>query len=275
MVGDKLWNAMACPGILYGCEIIQMDEDTYEKLEIAQNAMARSILGARKFCSVIALRNELGWKSMRARIYEAKLKFWGKIYYQKNSRWARLTYQSSVYEGWNSKWYNEIMKIRRTLGLDTMANVDSQKQWNNMITEAIKKFEMKTFQKAKENQKTLMWYNSPFNEKRKILPYINGSKESAAFFNTKSGSWVLKYEGKQLKKCKLCGERDNEIHRILRCEKVQSIRNSNGLEDLISEIRSDAKSDIEIMGSLTIGPKEECLERRKMFLEIEEHIKQS
>ena len=128
-VGDKLWNCMACPGILYGCEVIQMDKNTYDKLEVAQNMMARSVLGARRFCSIAALRNELGWRSMRVRIYEMKLKFWGKIYFQSENRWAKLVHLSSLYEGWNSKWYQEIREIRGCLGLHTMVNINTYEEW--------------------------------------------------------------------------------------------------------------------------------------------------
>ena len=81
-VGSELWKSMACPGILYGCEILKMNEETYNRIEVAQNIMGRWLLGARKFCSNVAVRNELGWKSMRSKVYSAKLKFWGKIMFQ-------------------------------------------------------------------------------------------------------------------------------------------------------------------------------------------------
>ena len=118
-VANALWNAMACPSILYGCENIQFDATTYKKLEVAQYAMGRWILGARKFCSNIALRNELGWKSMKYRIYKAKLKLWGKICFQDSFRWAKATLVSSIKEGWKSNWADEIMAIRDEIGLDS------------------------------------------------------------------------------------------------------------------------------------------------------------
>ena len=117
-----------------------INEATYEKLEVAQNTMARSILGARRFCSIAAMRNELGWKSMRARIYAAKLKYWGKIYFLEKSRWARLSYQSSIVEGWKSKWHEEIMIIRRKLGLHAMVGIRNLEKWNSVVEDACKKW---------------------------------------------------------------------------------------------------------------------------------------
>ena len=88
--------------------MIQLNKDTYDRLEVAQNTMGRWILGARKFCSNAAVRNELGWKSMRARIYTAKLKFWGKITFMKDSRWAKMIIKDIIETGWNSVWMSEI-----------------------------------------------------------------------------------------------------------------------------------------------------------------------
>ena len=271
-VGDKLWNCMACPAILYGCEILQMNQSTYDKLEVAQNSMGRSILGARKFCSVAAIRNELGWKSMRSRIYESKLKFWGKIIYQDDSRWAKASFLSSIYEGWRCKWHEEIMEIRRQLGIYTTVGINSYKEWCTRVKNAINEYERSTFATAKASMKTLMWYNSPFNEKKKLLPYIDGSKAASAFFNVKAGSWVLKHVDKGYAKCKLCGENDSEIHRLISCKELQSERINLGLEPLISDIRNDSKSDIETLGSLTMGSKSECLARGKMFLAIQDYL---
>ena len=144
-VANALWNAMACPAILYGCEIIQFNAETYKKLEVAQNTIGRWILGARKFCSNVALRNELGWKSMKHRIYEAKLKFWGKICFQDTFRWAKATIVSSVREGWKSKWADEIMSIRREVGMGSMCNIKTYKEWCNRVSTTLKEWDKNIF----------------------------------------------------------------------------------------------------------------------------------
>ena len=273
MVGTSLWNNMACPAILFGCETTQFDEATIRKLEVAQNSIGRGILGAKSYCSTVAIRNELGWKSMRMRIYERKLRFWGKVYFQNVNRWAKQSYLSSVYEGWTSKWFNEIRKIRQELCLESMVNVRSADEWNTMVKNAVSKYERDVFEGAKREMSTLMWYNTPFNHSRKVIPYVNGSAGANCLFRLKTGSWVQKYEGNNRKVCQLCGELDGEIHRILYCDQTLAKRIEIGLVDKTEVIRERSASDVETLGNLTMGSRDECLEVGRIIHLLDTHIK--
>ena len=164
------------------------------------------------------------------------------------------------------------MEIRRELGIYTVVGIQNYKNWCNVVKKAIMDYEKSTFEKAKASMKTLMWYNSPFNEKKRLLPYINNSKAAKAFFNVKAGSWVLKHEGKGYAKCTLCGENDSEIHRIFKCQELREKRIEIGLEAEILRIGDISKSEIEILGSLTMGRKDECIARGKMFLAIQNYL---
>ena len=132
---------------------------------------------------------------MRARIYTAKLKFWGKITFMKDSRWAKMTIKDSIETGWDCVWMNEIVSIRSELGLMDMCGIRTYKQWCTRVEKAISKWEESKFISAKAEKKTLIWYSTPFNDRGKIPPYVNGSKEANILFNTKAGSWVLKKNG--------------------------------------------------------------------------------
>ena len=112
--------------------------------------------------------------------------------------------------------FSMFFKMRRS-GL-TMHGIYSFKQWCNLVSKSLINWE-ELFSKAKSTMKSAMWYNTPFNSKRRILPYINGSNEAKTFFELKSGCWVLKW-------------------------------------------------NVEIIGSLTSGSKEKCLERGKMLLKL-------
>ena len=205
---------------------------------------------------------------MRTRIYEAKLKFWGRLCFQESSRWAKATIKSSIEEKWQSNWLKEIISIRKEVGIPTMHGVNSYKQWCNLVSKSLTDWEDKLFSKAKSTMKSLMWYNTPFNSKRRILPYINGSDEAKTFFKLKSGCWVLKWNGLCHQKCKFCGENDNELHRIFHCASLKNTRDQIGLTTLLTEIGRDCNSEIEIIGSLTSGSKEKCLERGKILLKL-------
>ena len=69
-----------------------------------------------------------------------------------------------------------------------------------------------------------MWYNSPFNKNRRMLPYIDGSRAANTFFNVKAGSWVLKRNAQGPISCKLCGNPDSEIHRLFQCSALEDKR---------------------------------------------------
>ena len=271
-VANALWNAMACPAILYGCEVIQFNAETYKKLEVAQNTIGRWILGARKFCSIIALRNELCWKSMKHRIYEAKLKFWGKICFQDTFRWAKATIVSSVREGWKSKWADEIMSIRREVGMGSMCNIKTYKEWCNRVSTTLKEWDKNIFQQAKTNMSSLMWYSSPYNAEGKIYPYVNGSKAAGMLFNIKAGSWVLKKDNNLPVKCKLCNDYDSEIHRIFRCNALNAIRDEVGISALVYDLWVKKDSEVEILSSITTGSKLKCLSTGSKFLGLDQFI---
>ena len=85
-----------------------------------------------------------------------------------------------------------------------MVNINTYEEWCAELKKALATYEQAEFDQAKKTMKTLMWYNTPFNAKRRIIPYVNGSKAAAALFNVKAGSWVLKHEGKGYRKCPLC-----------------------------------------------------------------------
>ena len=271
-VGNELWNHIACPGILYGCEILKMDETTYNRLEVAQNTMGRWLLGARKFCSTEAIRNELGWKSMRSKVYTAKLKFWGKVMFQEDSRWTKLTVIDSLEKGWNSDWIEEIMKIRKEVGIESMFGCHSYASWCKKVDTAINAWENKTFSKSITGMKTLIWYNTPFNNKGRTIPYVDGSKAASLFFNLKAGSWVLKKNDKGYVTCKLCGENDSEIHRLFHCTGLRFVRRISGVENDLLKLKDCYNSEIEVLSAFTKGNAMDCRERGKQLLLIDKFI---
>ena len=165
---------------------------------------------------------------------------------------------------------NEIMNIRYKLGLIDMCGTRTYHDWCKRVDNAIWKMEKSNFETNRAEMKTLLWYNTPFNNTGKIPPYINGSKASNILFNIKAGSWVLKKTNNEYIKCKLCGENDNEIHRVLKCNILRDLCKESGLTKVLSDLKELNHTEVEIMGALTKGSKAECLERGRMLLKIDQ-----
>ena len=126
---------------------------------------------------------------MKTKIYEAKLKFWGRICFLDSFRWAKVAIMSSIYDGWESKWLKEITEIRREVDVVTMCGIFTYKQWCSKVEEALCAWEKKLFLQAKGSMKSLMWYNTPFNEGRKTIAYVDGSNEAKCSSISKREVW--------------------------------------------------------------------------------------
>ena len=68
-----LWNNVACSGILYGTEAIILTEGCLNELESAQASFAKGVLGVRQSTSNMGAIAEMGFKTMRHRLYEQKI----------------------------------------------------------------------------------------------------------------------------------------------------------------------------------------------------------
>ena len=116
---------------------------------------------------------------------------------------------------------------------------------------------------------TLHCYNTPFNNNGRVQSYVNGTKPAGVLFNIKAGSWVLKKTANGYTKCKLCGDNDNEIHRIIECKPLRDFCQEMGLNKVLSNLRTPNQSKNELIRALTMGSKDDCLERGKILLLID------
>lgn len=274
-VADKLWNSMAVPGILYGAEVIQYNNEIIDKLEVVQNEMARWILGARRFCAVAAARAELGWESIRSQIYACKLRYWGRICFYEEERWAKMAVKEC---GRESKWLEEIETIRKTVGLGDMLGCHSRQQWNTRVKCRISEWERARASEDMGSKVSLRWYPCEAWQKGRRQGYVNGSDAAKLFFQVKTGCMVLKKKGKDFVKCCVCEEEvDSEIHRILRCKGTDGWRRDSGIGEIVEEIRNGVgitpDRDVEVMRALVRCGKEEALKRGNMFKDLEKLFK--
>jgi len=71
-----MWENIALPSILYGCDALPIDELTIYKLELAQRHIARSLLGVPKSSLNEITQLEMGFKPIILLVLQSKIKFY-------------------------------------------------------------------------------------------------------------------------------------------------------------------------------------------------------
>ena len=84
-----IWKGVAVPTILYGIEILEVRAKDSQSMGTVQNRAARLGLGANKYAHSETLRGEMGWSTFEERIKKAKIKFFTRLKYKEDSRWAK------------------------------------------------------------------------------------------------------------------------------------------------------------------------------------------
>ena len=130
----------------------------------------------------------------------------------------KASIKDSINNGWKSSWLEEIEAIRERINMEDMCGCFSRYEWNKKVNERIANWEMEQWTTEKENKVSLRWFPTTRWTKGRRQDYVDGSEAAKYFFQVKSGSMVLKKNGRENVICKVCREEDDsEIHRILKC----------------------------------------------------------
>merc|ERR1712074_341980 len=79
IVGKTFWKNIALPSILYGTDIMILNEQDIKKLQIIENSVYKKILGGTKNTATAALRGEIGSSAMKTRIMTNKILYFQSI----------------------------------------------------------------------------------------------------------------------------------------------------------------------------------------------------
>ena len=74
-----LWNGMAIPSMLYGTEVLHVDEATLNFIDLQQRKLGKVLLGVPMSSANEGVETELGLRPISERIAERKLKFVAKL----------------------------------------------------------------------------------------------------------------------------------------------------------------------------------------------------
>ena len=105
-----LWKGVAVPNIMYSLEITNLKEIDIRGLEITQNKMARSGLGANKITAIETLRGEMGWSTFKERIEKAKINYRLRIEFSRNETWIKKIWNWRKEKGSTNKNWKKILR---------------------------------------------------------------------------------------------------------------------------------------------------------------------
>ena len=70
-----VWKGMSVPSLMYGLETISWTGKDIDKMEVVQNKVGRTALGANRFAAVEAIRGDMGWSSFKERLGKGALAY--------------------------------------------------------------------------------------------------------------------------------------------------------------------------------------------------------
>ena len=115
VAADNIWRQMVRPILLYGAEVVPYTKAWILSAERTQNAVASWILGVSRHASSSGRRAELGWLSVEATVFKAKLNYWESLKVLDDSRWAKQALLEILNNDFGSSWYKDVISHRTIL----------------------------------------------------------------------------------------------------------------------------------------------------------------
>ena len=116
-VGEAMWKSIALEAVLYGIQVISLNEQILTKLDSIQANFAADLLQVKRSCSHVGLLRELGWVPLSSLVAKRKLAFWTRLCSLKEENWARKALEDCMSArhptsgAWHSKYRNEILQL--------------------------------------------------------------------------------------------------------------------------------------------------------------------
>ena len=143
---------------MYVTEIIDIGRKEIQGMEVAQNKVARVVLGANRYVTGDVLRGEMGWSSFEERVNKTKMKHQVKLEFMDENRWAKKIYRwnrntSRVINDYRNRMLKLNMIVREyqeeiKLSIEGEEFIEGENQMNRRMRNDIEK---KGLEKWKEN----------------------------------------------------------------------------------------------------------------------------
>ena len=113
----SLWQNIALPSLLFGCETVPFSASSIDEISRHQSSIGKFSLGL-PFCSPnVSAEVILGMKPFKQLLYASQLKFYAKLSTQEDSRWSKDALLDHVLGGWDSPYIKYIGAVKEEVGM--------------------------------------------------------------------------------------------------------------------------------------------------------------
>ena len=219
------WMNVAIPAILNGCDIIPFSETNILEVERIQSQIAKFALGLPISAPNYCAQTELGWKTFRQQLYEKQLKFYFRVLYLDEGRWAHQALLDHLSGSWASPYMVNICAIRSRLGIFSAPTLPMV--WKNCSQEHFL---------ASSNK--LLSHNHVMKPMKGLarMPYVCESKWATIIAQFRLGCEGLgaKQPLRGLSRrpfCPVCPDqhRNTGVHLLFECSSLAALRAETGI----------------------------------------------
>ena len=112
-----LWQNIAMPSILYGCEIVPFSASAIDEIERHQSSIGKFTLGLPPCAPNISATSILGIPTFKELLYSTQLKYLVRLLRQDPMRWSKDAFIDHLQGGWPSPYLKYLGVICVELGL--------------------------------------------------------------------------------------------------------------------------------------------------------------
>ena len=112
-----LWQNIAIPSILYGCEVVPFSTSAIDEIERHQSSIGKFTLGLPPSAPNISSTTILGVAPFRELLYSMQLKYLARLLNQDQLRWSKDAFMDHIEGDWQSPYVRYLGVICDEVGL--------------------------------------------------------------------------------------------------------------------------------------------------------------
>ena len=224
LIGKTFWKGLALANILYGMDIVYLNEAEINKLQVQENKAFRVILRVPERTAAVFLRGEVGASSSKARDIKNKISFLKHCLGTEEDTMLKQIVKSGI-ENRKTKWAKQVIRYLEIIDLNLNQLILIKKA---MLENKIRNWDTEKWKEEVARKSTLNIYSILKDKPDEVKWYRNGIKFSL-MMQARADALNLGWRGFELDKSKICkicecGEEETLLHFILDCARLQGIR---------------------------------------------------
>ncbi len=234
-VARILWEKVAMPSLLYGCETVELSEGDLFPVEKVQREMARIVTGGLNSTSIQGMYAELNWRGVYVQEAERRLGYLYRLLHVSGQWRCKAVFDrlGGVHsqDGWMSQVKDDLKYL--SLQLDRVGTL-SKKEWRQVVVRAVRVKGISQFQEAAESLPSLRYLR--LKTEPAAEDYITGTVGAKLLFQARTGQMEctgsrharIGHSGEScarcnpeawIRRCDYCGRqgKDDVQHLVLEC----------------------------------------------------------